>query len=107
MPADETPQAADKAEFPSPQFPTVFADGVLSLVNSPTVVKFFLGRIEPTFVGDGRSQMQAFAQVIMPIDGFASMFVFFEAQLKTMVRNGLITEDKLSEMRQLFAQRKE
>jgi len=91
-------------DFPGPQFPTVFADGVVSLVNSPTVVKFFLGRIEPSFAGDGRSQMQAFEQVIMPMDGFAAMFVFFEVQLKSMMQRGLITEDRLAELRKVFTQ---
>jgi hypothetical protein len=67
MPADPTPRDTEKTDFPGPQFPTVFADGVTSLVNSPTVVKFFLARIEPSFAGDGKSQTQAFAQVVMPI----------------------------------------
>lgn len=92
------------ADFPGPQFPTVFADGVVSLINSPTVVKFFLGRIEPSFAGDGRSQSQAFAQVIMPIDGFAMMFAFFEVQLKLMIQGGLITEERLAELRKTFTQ---
>jgi hypothetical protein len=89
-------------EFPSPNFPTVFADGVQSLINSPAVVKFFLARFEPTFVGDGRSQLQAFAQVIMPMDGFAMMFVFFEAQLRGLVQRGFITEKRLTELRAIF-----
>jgi hypothetical protein len=102
MPADVEPPDIKDGDFPAPQFPTVFADGVLSLVNSPTVVKFFLARIEPSFSGDGRSHMQAFAQVVMPLDGFANMFVFFEAQLKAMLSRGLITEDRLAELRRIF-----
>lgn len=102
MPADAESEATEKADFPGPQFPTAFADGVLSLVYSPAVVKFFLARIEPSFAGDGKSQMQAFAQVVMPIDGFASMFAFFEAQLKLMVKGGLITEARLAELRNVF-----
>jgi hypothetical protein len=89
-------------EFPPPNFPTVFADGVLSLVNSRTTVKYFLARFEPSFIGDGRSQMQAFAQVVMPMDGFAMMFVFFEAQIRVLVENGYITEEHLNELRAIF-----
>lgn len=89
-------------EFPPPQFPTVFADAVQSLTNSPTNVKYFLARYEPSFVGDGRSQLQSFAQVIMPMDGFVSMFVFFEAQLRLFVQQGFITEQRLEELRAVF-----
>jgi hypothetical protein len=89
--------------FPPPNFPTVFADGVQSLANSPTIVKFFLARFEPSLVGDGRSQLQAFAQVIMPMEGFAAMFVFFEAQLGLLIQNGHITEKRLAEMRAAFS----
>jgi len=90
------------AGFPPANFPTVFADSVLSMANSPSVVKFYLARIEPNFAGDGTNQLQAFAQVIMPINGFARMFVFFEAQLRLLVQNGLITEQSLGEMRSVF-----
>jgi len=91
-----------QGDFPSPQFPTVFADGVGSLINSPTVVKFFLARFEPSFSGDGRSQLQAFAQVVMPIDGFAAMFAFFEAQVRIMVQAGHLNEQRLAELRAMF-----
>ena len=104
MPADAETTQNPLADFPAPQFPTVFADGVMSLANSPTVVKFFLSRFEPSFAGDGRSQMQAFAQVVMPMDGFASMVVFFEAQLRILVKAGYITEARLAELRAIFTQ---
>jgi hypothetical protein len=100
---DDAPTGqVQSAGFPSPTFPTVFADGVTSMANSASVVKFFLGRLEPSFAGDGRSQMQAFAQVVMPMDGFAMMFVFFEAQLRLLVQNGIVTEQRLSELRAVF-----
>jgi hypothetical protein len=78
--SDETaakPATMQPGEYPPPHFPTVFADGVQSLITSPTVVKYFLMRFEPSFTGDGKSQMQAFAQVVMPLEAFASMSVFF------------------------------
>ena len=72
------------------------------MANSPSVVKFYLARIEPSFAGDGTNHLQAFAQVIMPIDGFAMMFVFFEAQLRLLVQSGVITEQRLGELRSTF-----
>jgi hypothetical protein len=100
---DATAGQAQPGEYPPPNFPTVFADGVQSLINSPAIVKFFLARFEPTFVGDGRSQLQSFAQVIMPIDGFAMTAVFFEAQLRLLIQNGYITETRVAELRAIFS----
>ena len=102
---DDATTGQTQSGFPPPHFPTVFADGVLSMANSPSVVKFYLARIEPSLTGDGRTQLQAFAQVIMPIDGFANMFVFFEAQLRLLVKSGIITEQRLAELRSVFTPR--
>ena len=94
----------ENSKFPPASFPTVFADGVMSLANSPAVVKFFLSRTEPSFIGDGTSTTQAFAQVIMPMDAFAGTFAFFEAAIKKYLAEGLITEARLDELRQFFSQ---
>jgi len=102
MSADTAAAEPGRIDFPTPQFPTVFADAVGSLVNSPTIVKFFLSRFESSFAGDGRSQLQPFAQVIMPMDGFANMFVFFETQARRLVEAGYITEARLTELRAVF-----
>ena len=100
MPSDARAPATD--DFPTPEFPTVFADNAGSLVNSASIVKFFLNRYDPSFQGDGRFQAQAVAQIIMPIEGFGLTFVFFEAQIRAMVANGFITEDQLSHWRSRF-----
>jgi hypothetical protein len=91
-------------EIPPPHFPTVFADGVMSIANSPTIVKFFFYRFEPAFSGDGRSLAQAFAQVIMPMDAFAQAFVFFESAVSTFVKQGLITQERIDQLRTFFPQ---
>lgn len=101
MPADIETKTAP-VDFPTPEFPTVFADGVISLVNSPAVVKFFLGRFDPSFAGDGRTQLNPITQIIMPMDTFANMCVFFEAQLRIFVQAGYITEARLTEIRNIF-----
>jgi hypothetical protein len=90
-------------KYPPASFPTVFADGVLSVANSPTVVKFFLSRTEPSFTGDGTSINQAFAQVVMPMDAFAGTFAFFEVAIKKYIAEGLITEARLDELRRFFS----
>src|SRR6185437_3649772 len=86
-------------EFPLPHFPTVFADGVMSAAHSTSVVKYYLFRWEPEFAGHGNSKPQAFAQVIMPMEGFAAMSVFFEKQLAEYVKLGLVSEAQVSRLR--------
>jgi hypothetical protein len=88
-----------EAGFPPPHFPTVFADGVLNFANNPSVVKYFLARIEPNFGELGVYQIQPFAQVVMPLDGFVNMVCFFEEALKGMVRDGLISQARVDEHR--------
>jgi hypothetical protein len=96
-PANVEPQ---EVGFPPSTFPTVFADGVISLINSAHVVKFFLGRTEPEFSGGtSKGKVQAFEQVIMPIDGFASTYAFFEGATARLVRDGLISQEAVDNMR--------
>jgi hypothetical protein len=104
--AEITPPPAG-INYPQANFPTVFADGVMSLANSPTVVKFFLSRTEPNFAGDGTSINQAFAQVVMSMDGFAGTFAFFETAIKRFIAEGYITDVRLDELRQFFIQQNE
>jgi hypothetical protein len=92
---DDTAKAPPADDFPSPQFPTVFADGVMSVANSLTIVKFFLYRFEPSFSGSGQSQTQPFAQVVMPMDAFAATFSFFEAAVQKYIEQGLISQSRL------------
>lgn len=100
MPSDAHVSAP--SDFPSPQFPVIFADNASSLISSPTTVKFYLARIDPSFQGDGRSQPHAIAQIVMPLEGFAMMFVFFEAQITAMVNSGDLTEEQLAQWRAVF-----
>jgi hypothetical protein len=100
MPSDA--RATPPNDFPSPEFPTIFADNAGSLVNSASIVKFFLSRFDPSYQGDGRFQQQAVAQVIMPVEGFGFMFVFFEAQIRAMINRGFITEAQLAQWRSVF-----
>lgn len=85
--------------FPNVHFPTVFADGVATVSNSRSVVKFYLYRHDPSFVADGTSYPTPMAQVIMPIEGFAAATLFFEKQLNSYIAQGIITEQRIAEMR--------
>jgi hypothetical protein len=90
--------------FPSHDFPLVFADGVLSIANSPALVKFYLFRFDPEFAGGGQTQMQPTAQIVMSMDGFASALAFFEEAVRRYIAQGLITTERLAEWRKVHAQ---
>jgi hypothetical protein len=87
------------AEFPQHTFPTVFADGVVSFIPAPPLVKFFLHRFDPNMFGRGGSVVNPFAQVVMPINGFLHATMFFQSQLDNMVKNNFITREQLEEAR--------
>lgn len=88
--------------FPSPTTEVLFADGVWSLTNSPSVVKYYLVRLDPSFAGDGKVQANPIAQIVMPIDGFVNMFAFFEAQLQNLVNGGVVSHEHLERARAVF-----
>jgi len=96
--------AQPPTEFPSPTTDVVFADGVWSLTSSPAVVKYYLARFDPSFAGDGRVQVNAVVQVVMPIDGFVNMFAFFEAQLRDLINRGFVSEERLEQARAVLRQ---
>jgi len=50
-------------EYPPAALPTVYADGVLNLVNNPNTVKFYLYRLDANLSGGHASKVQPFAQV--------------------------------------------
>jgi hypothetical protein len=89
-------------DFPPPRFPTVFTDAIVSIANSPTIVKFFLARFEPSFSGTGQSKLQPFAQVVMPMETFAATFAFFEASVSRYIEQGFITPSRLDEFRAIY-----
>src|SRR5580704_11518230 len=96
--ADETP--IPTPEYPAPSFPTVFADGVSNIAYGPVIVKFFLTRLEPSItVINAPVKPQPFAQVVMPLDGFLSTFVFFENLVENLVRQGTVSQEKLNNLR--------
>jgi hypothetical protein len=41
--------------------------------------------------------------VVMPIDGFAATFSFFEVAMQKYIEQGLITQSRLDELRKVYA----
>jgi hypothetical protein len=85
--------------FPGHGFPTVFADGVMSMAHSPTMVKFFLHRFDPDFASSGESQVQPIAQVVMPMEGFVATYAFFERSVKAFIERGVVSQERVDEFR--------
>ena len=69
--------SVSSAEFPTPQFPTVFADGAINLATTVEVAKFYLARNDPSFTGAVGNHLQAFAQIVMPLGGFPPSICLF------------------------------
>jgi hypothetical protein len=91
-------------EYPGPNFPVVFADAVMNVAHSPANVKFYLGRYDPDIRGSSESKLLPFMQVVMPIDGFAAAYAFFESRIKVFVASGLITQARVEELRKISGQ---
>src|SRR5262245_46697378 len=68
--------------FPPATLPTVFADGVVNVAPSASVIRFYLYRADPEQTGKGEYQNQAVVQIVMPVLGFVQMATFFEKAVK-------------------------
>src|ERR1043166_1444887 len=90
---------ADAGQFPPPDFPTVFADGVLSAAWDAGVVKLFLYRNDPDFKATGARSDKPFRQLVLPIHGFAAMSIFHERILRTLRERGEISEEVVAVIR--------
>jgi hypothetical protein len=89
----------DMSKFPPAGLPVIFADVVASIAWSTTNVKFYLARNHPAVDASGGISQEVVAQVVMPIDTFASAALLFEATLKRMVAEGKLTNDMVDQLR--------
>jgi len=64
-------------KYPSPDFPTIYADGASNLAYGAGVFKFYLARLDPSLDSDGTSQNNPFMQVVVSEKGFLNMAAFF------------------------------
>lgn len=87
-------------EYPNPGFPVVFADNVSNAVWGNGVVKFYFTRHEPAMLMIAQPTKEtAFAQVIVPFDGFARIATFFEAIVNKLIKEGNLTQERVDELR--------
>jgi hypothetical protein len=86
--------------YPEEAFTTVFVDGVTSINNSTEMVKFYMGRLDASFDGDGPIKSRNVVQVVMPMTGFVATALFFEKILAGYLDRGLVSKEDVAEIRQ-------
>lgn len=86
-------------EYPSTGFPVVFADNTTNAVWGQGVVKWYMTRSEPPMIMSGPTKEQAFAQIVMPFDGFVRTALFFGQILENLISDGLVKKERVEEIR--------
>lgn len=99
MPDQEPPP------FPDATLPALYADFVFNAQAGPFMVKWYLGRADPTLDNSPGAKFQPVAQVVMPIASFVNTAVFFDAVLEDMVRDGFVSAKQVAEMRKALTDR--
>ena len=92
------------ATFPSPSVPTIFADGVLNLQNSPQVVKFYLFALEASTSSSAEQRFTPVAQVVMPVSAFINTVVFFDSVAERLVKDGMVAQADIDRTRSAYAE---
>jgi hypothetical protein len=101
-------QSTGKAEAPTTppavkvigDIPVLYADAVSSQAYVRNTSKFFLVRFDPNPHGVGTPEISVVQQIVMPMEGFVQMWVFFEHRLKMMIRDGTISKDIIEHYRE-------
>ena len=75
-------------KFPPPEVPTIFADGVLNHAHTAEMVKFYLGRVDPSENQVPGNDQCAIAQVVLPMTGFLEMVSFFNTAVEAFITDG-------------------
>jgi hypothetical protein len=89
---DDPKRGRPDAEFPSFNFPSVFADGVLSHVNSLGMSKFYLYRTDPNMFGRGGAITTPTVQINMPTHGLVQSVAFLHQRVQFLIRRGDVTQ---------------
>lgn len=79
--------------------PTLYADGIANVATGPGTVRTYLIRFDPSLMEHTDASPTVTAQLIMPTNGFLMIATFFEAQIKSMLASGQITQQTLDEVR--------
>jgi hypothetical protein len=86
-------------EYPGAEIPTIFADGVRNMANSPYIVKFYFYRLDPNVQDSQKAQVRTCAQAVLPIDGFINMYAFFERAIQQLQTQGIVVPEDLQAAR--------
>jgi hypothetical protein len=79
--------------------PVVFCDGVMSHSFAPGISKFYLYRTDASpDVSEGNKNIPVL-QIVMSASGFAGMLHFFNHRLALMVRDGVISQEAVDEIK--------
>ena len=86
--------------YPPPNFPFLFADNVSNFAYGQSIVRLFLVRNDPSFnAGTDEARSQPVAQLVMPLDGFLAMTLFFDHVLSTLVSENVLSQARVDELR--------
>lgn len=88
--------------YPPLSVPTLLADGVAAIAQSPQVVKFSLYRTDPDMSGAPSYKNQVFLQIAMPTDNFAQTCILFERALKNLIATNVYSQEKANAVNAAF-----
>lgn len=83
----------------APEIPVIFSDGVRSQAHGPGISKFYLYRNDADPDAKLPQSFVTVAQIVMPAYGFARMVHFLQHRLDIMVRDGVISQAAIDEIR--------
>jgi hypothetical protein len=99
-----TDTAQPTPSYPPLNFPTIFVDNVATLFRGGGIVKFYFARFDPDMSSVALPNPVPVCQVVMPINGFAAMTVFFQQQLELMIQNKEIDLDLVDKLKSIVTQ---
>lgn len=71
---------------------TTFADTIINITVTGTLVRIDLGTLVPISSADGKQEIRATItqQIVMPLDGFTRAFGAQESVIKRLIADGII-----------------
>ncbi|HEY4135785.1 MAG TPA: hypothetical protein VGO34_11280 [Alphaproteobacteria bacterium] len=88
--------------FAQSRVPTIYSDGALNCAFNKSIMKIHFARSNPAVGPASGTTTELCAQIVMPIDGFLSSFVFFQNHIKRMLKDGLIKQADLDSLQTAF-----
>jgi hypothetical protein len=101
---DPFPRAVQdsRPNFPAANMPAIYADVIWNVARGPGVVKMYLARNDLDLGGSPASQLNVFAQLVLPTLSFAAGAIFMSRQLKVMLNSGEVTQAQIDEIETAF-----